>query len=115
MWIMFGFVFGVPSCFWLMTQCVGMQGLLMVDWICLYGYSMVPYLMATLLCLIPIHIFIWTILAIATAMSALLVVRNVATPLLASDTNNSLAGPILLAILAAHAIFYFVLKLTFYE
>mmetsp|Transcript_16231 Transcript_16231/g.23873 ORF Transcript_16231/g.23873 Transcript_16231/m.23873 type:complete len:328 (-) Transcript_16231:316-1299(-) len=113
--VCFTFVFGVPSIWWLMTQCLGMQALMMVDWICLYGYSMVPYLPSTLLCLIPFHPWIWICLIVATVMSLLLVARNVASTLLAADTGSNKAGPLLMAIIATHIIFFIVLKLTFYE
>ncbi|KAI2496520.1 Rab GTPase binding protein [Fragilaria crotonensis] len=113
--VCFGFVFGAPALWWLVTQCVGMQALMLVDWICLYGYSMVAYLPATILCLIPWHPWMWICLTVATAMSGLLVVRNVAAPLLAADSTANKAGPILLAVIASHLIFLLVLKIVFYE
>lgn len=113
--VLFSFVFVVPAVFWLMTQCLGMQALLLVDWVCLYGYSMVVYIPATLLCLIPLQIFIWVVLAVATAVSALLVVRNVATPLLGADAQANKAGPILIAMLCAHAILFLILKFAFFR
>jgi hypothetical protein len=113
--VCFGFSFGVPALWWLVTQCMGMQALMMVDWICLYGYAMVPYLPATILCLVPWHPWMWLCLFIATCMSGMLVVRNVAAPLLAADTQGKKAGPVLLAILASHVIFLLVLKVAFYE
>ena len=113
--VCFGFAFGAPTLWWLVTQCMGMQALMLVDWICLYGYSMVAYLPATILCLIPWHPWMWICLTVATAMSGLLVVRNVAAPLLAADSTANKAGPILLAVIASHLIFLLVLKIVFYE
>jgi hypothetical protein len=115
MTVCFGFVFGAPALWWLVTQCMGMQALMMVDWICLYGYSMVPYLPATLLCLVPWHPWMWLCLTVATVMSGSLVLRNVAAPLLAADTMGNKAAPILLAVMASHVIFLLILKITFYE
>lgn len=113
--VCFGFVFGAPALWWLVTQCMGMQALMLVDWICLYGYSMVPYLPATFLCLVPWHPWMWVCLTAATVMSAMLVVRNVAAPLLAADSSANKAGPILLAVMASHLIFLLILKIVFYE
>lgn len=109
------FAFVVPPLFWILTQCMSMQALYMVDWICLYGYSLLPYIPATLLCLIPVSVMVWISLAAATAVSAVLVLRNVAGPLLASDVSQTRSGPLLLAILGVHIIFLLTLKLVFYH
>eukprot|EP00542_Grammatophora_oceanica_P020617 CAMPEP_0194047362 /NCGR_PEP_ID=MMETSP0009_2-20130614/24188_1 /TAXON_ID=210454 /ORGANISM="Grammatophora oceanica, Strain CCMP 410" /LENGTH=344 /DNA_ID=CAMNT_0038692953 /DNA_START=10 /DNA_END=1044 /DNA_ORIENTATION=+ len=113
--VIFGFGFGLPACFWLGTQCLGMQALMMVDWICLYGYSMIFYIPTTLLCLLPVEILIWCFLAVATGASCLLVLRNVAAPLLGADSGGSKSGPLLMCVMGCHAIFFLVLKLTFYR
>jgi hypothetical protein len=115
MTVCFSFSFGAPVLFWVLTQCMAMQAMLMVDWICLYGYAMVIYLPTTLLCLVPIHAWIWMCLLAATCASGLLVVRNVAAPLLSSDTAGNKAGPLLMAIMGTHLIFFVVLKLAFYH
>lgn len=107
--------FFVPTLFWIITQCMSMQALGLVDWVCLYGYSMVPFLPATLLCLIPVELVVWVSLAIATAVSAILILRNVAGPLLASDVSQSKSGPLLLAILGTHVILLLTLELAFYK
>ena len=57
----------------------------------------------------------WVCLTVATVVSVLLVLRNVATPLLAADIGGNKAGPILMAIMASHLIFLLILKFTFYE
>lgn len=77
---------------------------------------MVIYMPAILLCLIPLDLVAWIVLSVATAVSALLVVRNVSTALLASDAvGHAKASPLILAILGTHAIFLLVLKLTFFQ
>jgi hypothetical protein len=107
--------FAIPTLFWLTTRCMGMNALYLVDWVCLYGYSMLPLLPATVLCLIPSEIVMWVVLAVATAVSGILVLRNVAGPLLASDVSQSKSGPLLLAILGMHVILLLTLKLAFYK
>jgi len=94
---------------------MSMQALGLVDWVCLYGYSFVAFVPATCLCLIPSEVVIWVSLAVATALSAILVLRNVAGPLLASDVSQSKSGPLLLAILGSHVILLLTLKLAFYK
>jgi hypothetical protein len=112
---LFLFGFCVPTLFWILTQCMSMQALTLAEWICLYGYSFVPYMPATLFCLIPWHVIEWLVLSIATAISAILILRNVAGPLLASDVSQTKAGPLLLAILGTHVILLLTLKLAFYH
>jgi hypothetical protein len=112
---LFLFGFCAPTLFWILTQCMSMQALTLAEWICLYGYSFVAFMPATLLCLIPWHVIEWLVLSIATAISAILVLRNVAGPLLASDVSQTKAGPLLLAILGTHVILLLTLKLAFYH
>lgn len=109
------FVFGVPSVFWLCTRCMSLQALTLAEWICYYGYSMVPYLPASLLCIIPWNFISWTALMAASGASGLLILRNASTPLLASDPSAQKAPPLILAILAAHFIFFVSMGVTFYH
>jgi hypothetical protein len=111
-----GYAFVVPTILWVTTQCcMSMNALQLVEWVCLYGYSLCPYLPAVILCVIPIGIVSWVLLALATGASCLLVVRNVAHPLLASDVGQAKAPPIILAILGSSIIFFLFLKFTFYH
>lgn len=108
------FVFGLPTLLWLLTQCMGMSAMGMFDWICLYGYSMVIYLPATVLCLVPLDFVIWLSLGLATAISVLLIVRNIATPLLSADVSQTKAAPIIIMVLVCHVILLLVLRYAFY-
>jgi hypothetical protein len=113
--VVFSFVFGVPTFFWLAATCLGMPGVPLVLWICCYGYSMVPFQVAALLAWIPWEIIEWLVLAVATACSGLLVVRNLSTPLMQQDSStHTKAAPLIMAMMGAHVCFLFVLKFTFY-
>ena len=109
------FAFGLPSVIWVTTKFMKTEALSLVEWQCMYGYSLVPFIPAALLCVIPLGFLSWIFLAIATVMSCSLVVRNVSAPLLATDSGQTKAPPVILAILAAHVIFFFVVKFTFYH
>ena len=109
------FVFGVPTVFWLCTRCLSMTGLTWAEWVCYYGYSMVPFLPASILCIIPFNLISWMILLAATGVSALLVLRNASTPLLASDPGHQKAPLLIMAMLAAHVIFFLATGITFYH
>lgn len=122
--ILISFAFLLPTILWVTTQCcMGMHALRLVEWICLYGYSLVPYMPAVFLSTIPASIIAWITLAMATAASCLMVIRNVSPALLAADTSgtgNGIGGqakgpPIVLVILGCHIVFFLVLKYTFYH
>lgn len=113
--VLCSFSFVIPVILWVTTQCLGIQALLLVEWVCLYGYSLVPFLPAVLLCIIPSGLVSWLLLGVATAISCLLVVRNAAAPLLSGDAGSAKAPPLILAISGTHFIFYFVLKFSFYH
>jgi hypothetical protein len=125
--IVFTFVYGVSTVFYFTTSCLGMNAIAWPMWICCYGYAQVPYVLAT--CVVWIFpwgsaLWAWLVLALATTASALLIVRNLSTPLLAYETgaaanaaaphHQSLVAPILLALLVAHFIYFCVLKIVFY-
>jgi hypothetical protein len=113
--ILMSYSFVLPAILWISTQCLNMQALLLVDWVCLYGYSLVPFMPAVVICIIPFGLVSWITLLLATGVSCSLVVRNVAAPLLSSDVGQAKASPILLAILGTHGIFFFFLKFSFYH
>merc|ERR1712232_929528 len=74
----------------------------------------VAFFPATVLCMIPNEALEWIFLLAATAISAILILRNVARPILETSSNQQRAGPILIFIMVAHIIFFLVLKFTFY-
>uniref|UniRef100_A0A7S4EKZ3 Protein YIPF n=1 Tax=Pseudo-nitzschia australis TaxID=44445 RepID=A0A7S4EKZ3_9STRA len=122
--ILISFSFVLPVILWMTTTCcMAMDALQLVEWICLYGYAMVPFLPAAVLSIVPNSMIAWVTLALATSASCLLVIRNVAPVLMATDTSgtgNGMGGqpkgaPIVLVILGCHFIFFFVLKFTFYH
>mmetsp|Transcript_59230 Transcript_59230/g.68141 ORF Transcript_59230/g.68141 Transcript_59230/m.68141 type:complete len:358 (+) Transcript_59230:153-1226(+) len=120
--ILISFAFVLPTILWITTKCcMGMQALQLVEWICLYGYSLVPYMPAVFLSTIPFGIVAWVTLGLATAASCLMVIRNVSPALLSSDTSGTGLGgqakgpPTILIMLGCHIIFFLMLKYTFYH
>jgi Yip1 domain len=134
MTVIFTFAFVLPTFFWFISSCclqLNVSGeappstppgssmvpaLTWVMWICVYGYALTPYLIAASVAWIPILIVEWLALALGTAASGLLVIRNLSTPLLANAGGGvtQRAEGLILAILAAHFIFMCVLKFGFY-
>jgi hypothetical protein len=91
--------------------------LLWVDLVCLYGYSLVPFVPATILCLLPSIVLEWILLLSATVISVLLILRNISSPVLrSSDTHaRSYASGVLTAVMLIHLAFVLVLKYGFYH
>lgn len=110
------FVFVIPTAFWFACTCLAMPAIPWVMWVCCYGYSMTPYLLAVLIAWVPITILEWLVLAMATFASVLLILRNLSTPLLSQDAaNQAKAAPILMSILGVHVVFLLVMKYLFYS
>lgn len=108
------FSFMLPAVFWVTCKCMNMEALSLVEWECLFGYSLVPFVPAVMMCVIPFAIFSWIFPLGATIMSCSLVVRNVSAPMLSTDAGRAKAPPLILAILASYLIFFFIVKFTFY-
>jgi hypothetical protein len=114
-WIMCTFTFVLPFVIWVTTQCLNMQALLLVDWVCLYGYSLTPFVPAVILSVIPFGLISWICLFLAMMISGSLIVRNVLPPMLSSDVGQAKAPPLILAIMGAHVIFFLTVKYSFYH
>jgi len=104
----------VPFTLYVLLRFLGTR-IALVQLVCLYGYSLVPFGIASLLCLIPLLFWEWLILFVASLMSCLLILRNIAGPIIGSGMSQQKSGAVLIFILACHFIFFLVLKLTFYH
>jgi len=119
--LLFSFLIGLPTFFYLVLKCLLVrvnQHLSWVDLVCLYGYSLVPYLPATILCcLLPFTFLEWIFLLSATILSVLLILRNVSSPILQSSGSHarSYASAVLSAVMIFHVAFLLILKFGFYH
>ena len=124
-WILYSFSLGLPTVLYFALSLLGAGALGHADLVCLYGYSLVPYLPAAWLCAAASGGLQWLVLAAATVPSALLVLRNVTRPILEGAGGASGAGflgalrgkgagPILFVV-GCHVVFLLVLKLGFYH
>jgi len=113
------FSFALPTVLWMTTTCcMSMHVLQLAEWLCLYGYSLVFYMPAVILSIIPISLVAWVALGVATGASCLLVIRNVAPSLMSAETPGAgkpKGTPIIFVILGSHTVFFLALKLTFYH
>jgi len=112
--VLYSFTFLIPLALFLVLRCVAIPFPLM-ELVCLYGYSLIPYAPTLLLCLIPVNFLEWVFLLVATCVSCLLILRNVATPILSSDVGMSKAPALVMFVVACHVIFVLVLKFAFFH
>ena len=134
-WILYSFSMGLPTLLYFMLRLIGGSGsssggnsnLGLVELICLYGYSLVPYLPMTWLCIVPYGWVQWLVLSVATVLSGMLVLRNVAGSILDTSgggggvgggfggLHGKKGGSLLMCIVGFHLIFLLVMKLAFYH
>jgi hypothetical protein len=135
MWILYGYSFGLPTVVYCAMGIIGnnnsCNNIRLVELICLYGYSLVPYLLVVWVCIIPINSIQWTILFLATIVSGMFILRNVISSIMRNGGNNagygssssrgvsslqrSSGGGLIMCLVACHFVFFLILKLTFYH
>jgi len=80
-WILYSFTVGIPTLLYFLLRLVGSgssssSSLGLVELICLYGYSLVPYLPVAWFCILPYSWVQWLFLTIATVLSGMLVLLD---------------------------------------
>ena len=123
-WILYSFSFLLPMVLYLIFRLMNVISFSIVDLICLYGYSLVPYLPSTWICTFPVSWLQWLVLCVSTVISGLLVLRNVTGPIMESSVGGGggggmggqgKSGGLIMAVIGCHFIFFLVLKLGFYH
>lgn len=127
MGIIYSFIFLQPTILYFTLSFLSIS-IPFIDLVCLYGYSLVPFLPASLLCAIPSNALIWLVLVGATFLSLILILRNVVRNIMmgtrdtdAGENNPSSSlsrrkdGPIFGFIMGIHITFLLFLKFSFYH
>ena len=90
MGVIYSFAFVLPTIFYFKLNFLSIS-IQLADMICLYGYSLVPYLPAALLCVIPIDFLMWSLLLTATALSLILVLKNLVGSIMKIDDSENIS------------------------
>ena len=106
------YTFALPALLFVMMRFISVE-ISLGELVCIYGYSLVPFVPTTILCLVPSVFFEWMFLIFATVMSLMLVARNIAGPVMRKSAQWG--GPIVMCIIGCHFVFYLVLKILFYR
>ena len=129
MWILYSFSLGLPTLLYFLLRIVigssSNNNLGLVELICLYGYSLVPYLPVTWLCVVPYNWVQWFVLGVATMLSGMLVLRNVVGSIINSSSGGGggggmggfqgKGGGLIMCVIGFHFVFFLVMKLAFYH
>jgi len=92
-WILYIFSFGVPLVLYTAFYCLFSSSAnysvpSFMELFCLYGYSLVPFVVASILCgVLPFSWIQWIVILIATAFSLVFVLRNMVGFVLGNNTR----------------------------
>ncbi|KAM9997843.1 hypothetical protein ACTFIY_007502 [Dictyostelium cf. discoideum] len=107
----YGYSFVIPLILWGIFKWMNL-GLRLLDMLCIYGYTLFIFVPASILCVIPLQLVQWIIVAVASIISGLFLVTNIFTPLKEDFTKR---GLIICAVIGAlHLGLALVLKLYFF-
>ncbi|KAL7473124.1 hypothetical protein ACHAXS_013519 [Conticribra weissflogii] len=122
--ILYSFSVLLPFLLFFVFRIVGVTSISMVEMICLYGYSLVPYLPATWICIVPYDWVRWLSLGAATVVSGMLVLRNLMGGILTASGGGGVGagggmggkgGGLIMSLMGCHFVFLLVMKLGFYH
>eukprot|EP01031_Cornospumella_fuschlensis_P036113 gene36113-43792_t len=109
--IIYGYASIAPSVIWFVFKTYE-EKLRLPSILCLYGYSLILYIPAVLLCLIPSDLVCWLSLLVATVLSGLFLLRNLAP--MVNPAVNRQAGVLLAFVGCVQLSLMITLKLYFF-
>jgi hypothetical protein len=111
--LVYTFAAGVPLSLWFIFRQLTEAKMKLITLICLYGYSLLVFIPATLLCLLPSSFLTWVFLLAASGASALFLLRNLAPVILQhAPAQKQIFLP---AVAIVQLIFTLILKFSFYS
>lgn len=110
--LVFGSVVVVPSAAWAVLRYHGAPAVTLVTLVCLWGYSLVHYIPATLLCAVPSVSLRWVAALFASVGAALFLVRAIVP--LVRETNAFIA-PVTGTVVALQILLGLLLRLYFFS
>ena len=111
--LVYTFAAGVPLGIWFILRQLTDAKMKLITLVCLYGYSLLTFIPATLLCLLPSSFITWIALLAAFGISSLFLLRNMAPIILQHAPAQKQIFLPALAIL--QLIFTLILKFSFYS
>ncbi|CAM9096027.1 unnamed protein product [Ascophyllum nodosum] len=106
-WVVYGFAVVSPVALWLILNQLNIP-VTLIKMICMYGYSLGPFLPAVLVCALPVPYLPFVLLVAAGVMSAIFLLRALGPSVLEKDSRAAL--PIMIGVGAIQAVFTLTLK-----
>jgi hypothetical protein len=101
--VLYGYMLLLPILVWMFSKYAMKESMSLSKLACLYGYSLVPFIPAALLCIIPFAFLRWLLIGAAYAVSASFLLRNMRDALNSGFDDSRRAVVTLTVLLALHA------------
>jgi hypothetical protein len=101
--VLYGYMVLLPILVWMFSKYAMKESMSLSKLACLYGYSLVPFIPAALLCIIPSVFLRWLFIGGAYAVSASFLVRNIRDSLNSGFDDSRRAVVTLTVLLVLHA------------
>ncbi|KAL1707228.1 hypothetical protein EV121DRAFT_256084 [Schizophyllum commune] len=111
--LVYAYGLAVPACLWLGLRYLGVGEWSIVEAIAVWGYSQFIWIPVSILCVIPVPLVRWVLVAVAFVLSGIFLIRNV-YPILASAEAKSLRL-VVVAIFILHAALALTFKVMFFS
>eukprot|EP00281_Chroomonas_sp_CCMP1168_P025960 CAMPEP_0206228284 /NCGR_PEP_ID=MMETSP0047_2-20121206/9089_1 /ASSEMBLY_ACC=CAM_ASM_000192 /TAXON_ID=195065 /ORGANISM="Chroomonas mesostigmatica_cf, Strain CCMP1168" /LENGTH=281 /DNA_ID=CAMNT_0053651521 /DNA_START=49 /DNA_END=894 /DNA_ORIENTATION=- len=112
--VLYGYAGVVPLVGWAVSKWMFSAPFGLIELVCVYGYSLTIFIPASLLCVIPVEILRWIIIAGAFALSVKFITRNVKDVVM-QQLDDKKALLVLLIVGGMHGCLAFLLKIYFYS
>mmetsp|Transcript_103182 Transcript_103182/g.166354 ORF Transcript_103182/g.166354 Transcript_103182/m.166354 type:complete len:280 (+) Transcript_103182:55-894(+) len=112
--VLYGYCVVVPVSGWAASKVMLATPFSLTELICIYGYSLAVYIPAALLCVLPMEILRWAIIAAGFVVSLKFITRNV-RDLVIRQLDEAKALMILVVVTALHGFLALFLKVYFYS
>jgi hypothetical protein len=101
--VLYGYMVLLPVLVWMFSKYAMKESMSLSKLACLYGYSLVPFIPAALLCIIPSSFLRWLFIGGAYAVSASFLMRNIRDSLNSGFDDSRRAFVTLTVLLVLHA------------
>jgi hypothetical protein len=101
--VLYGYMVLLPILVWMFSKYAMKESMSLSKLACLYGYSLVPFIPAALLCIIPSSFLRWIFIGGAYAVSASFLLRNMRDSLNSGFDDSRRAVVTLTVLLVLHA------------
>lgn len=112
--LLYGYTAVVPVIGWAISKWILAAPFGLMELVCIYGYALTVFIPAAIICIIPLEIVRWLVIAIAFAVSVKFITRNVKDVVM-RQLDDKRALIVLSVVGGLHGLLALVLKVYFYS